>query len=143
MVKLTLPFIEPAQARWLYPIGSIYRTGAVVAFGSDWSVSSANPLEEMEVAITRMGPHGETKEPFIPEERIDLKDALAAFTINAAYVNFQDDTTGSIETGKLADLVVLDRNLFTIPPSQISTAKVLLTLFGGKPVYGDPDRVGN
>ena len=137
MVKLTLPFIEPSQARWLYPIGSIYRTGAVVAFGSDWSVSSANPLEELEVAITRMGPHGETKEPFIPEERIDLPVAIAGFTINAAYVNFQDDKTGSIEKGKLADLIVLDHNLFKIKPEAISEAKVLLTLLGGTPVYGD------
>jgi len=137
MVKLTLPFIEPSQARWLYPIGSIYRTGAVVAFGSDWSVSSANPLEELEVAITRMGPHGETKEPFIPEERIDLPVAIAGFTINAAYVNFQDEKTGSIEKGKLADLIVLDHNLFKIKPEAISEAKVLLTLLGGTPVYGD------
>ena len=137
MVKLTLPFLEPERARWLYPIGSLYRSGAIVAFGSDWSVSSANPLEELEVAVTRMGSNGETKEPFIPEERIDLPEALAAFTINAAYVNFQDDKTGSIEPGKLADLIVLDRNLFTIKPEAISDAKVVLTLLGGSPVHGD------
>jgi hypothetical protein len=134
---LTLPFLEPDRARWLYPIGSLLRSGAVVAFGSDWSVSSANPLEEIEVAVTRMGWSGQTKEPFIPEERIELRDALAAFTINAAYVNFQDDRTGSIETGKLADLIVLDRDLFNLKPDQISEAKVLLTLLGGKPVHGD------
>ena len=108
-----------------------------MAFGSDWSVSSANPLEELEVAVTRMGPNGETSEPYLPEERIDLKDALAAFTLNAAYVNFQEDRTGSIEPGKLADLIVLDRNLFTIPPAQISETRVLLTLFGGRPIWGD------
>ena len=137
MVKLTLPFLEPGRARWIYPIGSLYRSGAVIAFGSDWSVSSPNPLEELEVAVTRMGPQGETKDPFIPEERIDLPEALAAFTINAAYVNFQDDKTGSIETGKLADLVVLDHNLFTIKPEAISDTKVLLTLLGGQAVHGD------
>jgi len=137
IVKLTLPFLEDAQVRWIYPIGSLYRSGAVVAFGSDWSVSSANPLEEIEVAVTRMGAAGETKEPFIPEERIDLPEALAAFTINAAYVNFQEDKTGSIEAGKLADLIVLDRNLFTIKPEAISDAKVVLTLLGGRPVHGD------
>jgi hypothetical protein len=137
MKDLTLPFLEPERARWLYPIGSVLRTGAVVAFGSDWSVSSPNPLEEMEVAVTRMGPAGETTTPFIPEERIDLKDAIAAFTINAAYVNFLDDRTGSIEPGKLADLIVVDRNLFTIRPEEISEAKVVLTLLGGKPVFGD------
>jgi len=137
IVKLTLPFLEPERARWIYPIGSLYRSGAVIAFGSDWSVSSPNPLEELEVAVTRMGPQGETKEPFIPEERIDLPEALAAFTINAAYVNFQDDKTGSIETGKHADLVVLDHNLFTIKPEAISDTKVLLTLLDGQPVHGN------
>jgi len=137
IVKLTLPFLEPERARWIYPIGSLYRSGAVIAFGSDWSVSSPNPLEELEVAVTRMGPQGETKEPFIPEERIDLPEALAAFTINAAYVNFQDDKTGSIEIGKRADLVVLDHNLFTIKPEAISDTKVLLTLLDGQPVHGD------
>ncbi len=143
MVKLTLPMLEPERARWLYPIGSLHRSGAVVAFGSDWSVSSPNPLEEMEVAVTRMGPTGETKEPFIPEERIDLPEALAAFTIGAAYVNFQDDKTGSIEKGKLADLIVLDHNLFTIKPEEISEAKVVLTLLGGRPVHGDFAQFGD
>ncbi len=142
ITDLTVPFLEPERARWLYPIGSLLRSGAVLAFGSDWSVSSANPLEELEVAVTRMGSDGETKEPFIPEERIDLKDALAAFTIGSAYVNFQDDTTGSIETGKLADLIVLDRNLFSVPPGQISETKVLLTLLGGRVVHGDPASLG-
>ncbi len=141
MVKLTLPILEPERSRWLYPIGSLVRSGAVVAFGSDWSVSSANPLEELEVAVTRMGSKGETREPFLPEERIDLRDALAAFTIGSAYVNFLDDRTGSIEVGKLADLIVLDRNLFAIKPEEISEARVLLTLFGGKPVYGDPAKL--
>lgn len=137
MKDLTLPFLEPERRRWIYPIHSLLASGAVVAFGSDWSVSSANPLEEMEVAVTRMGADGETKTPFLPEERIGLRDALAAFTIGAAYVNFLEDKTGSIEEGKLADLIVLDRNLFSIPPSQISETRVLLTLLEGKPVHGD------
>jgi hypothetical protein len=137
VTELTLPFFEPERARWMYPIKSLLDSGAVVAFGSDWSVSSANPLEEIEVAVTRMGWDGQSTEPWIPEERISLRDALAAFTINAAYLNFHDDTTGSIEAGKLADLIVLDRNLFGIPPAQISEAKVVLTLLGGQPVHGD------
>jgi predicted amidohydrolase YtcJ len=137
ITELTLPFLDAERQRWIYPIGSLLRSGAVVAFGSDWSVSSANPLEELEVAVTRMGPNGETKTPYLPDERIDLRDALAAFTLNAAYVNFQEERTGSIEAGKLADLIVLDRNLFAIPPAQISDTKVLLTLFGGKPIFGD------
>jgi predicted amidohydrolase YtcJ len=84
-----------------------------------------------------MDPEGSGGEPFIPEERINLRDAIAAFTINAAYVNFQEDSTGSIEPGKLADLIVVDRNLFEIDPTELSDAKVLLTLLGGQPVHGD------
>jgi len=135
--ELTLPLLPPETHRWIYPIGSVLRSGAVVAFGSDWSVSSANPLEEMEVAVRRADWTKPDAAPFLPDERIDLRDAIAAFTINAAYVNFHDDRTGSIEPGKLADLVVLDRNLFAVDPNQISDAKVLLTLLGGTPVYGD------
>ncbi len=143
MTKLTLPFLDEGRGRWIYPIHSLLASGAVLAFGSDWSVSSANPLEEIEVAVTRKGPQGETQEPFIPEERIDLREALAAFTIGSAYVNFQDDRTGSIEVGKLADLIVLDRNLFTIKPEEISEARVLLTLLGGKTVHGDLSALGS
>ena len=72
-----------------------------------------------------------------PSEAIGLPEAIAAFTINAAYTNRIDDRTGSIEVGKLADLIVLDRNLFEIPAAEISEAKPLVTLLEGKPVHGD------
>jgi predicted amidohydrolase YtcJ len=137
ITQFNLPSLGPERARWIYPIRSVLRSGAVVAFGSDWDVSSPNPFVEMEVAITRLGPDGEGGKPFVPEESIDLHDALAAFTINGAYVNFLEDRTGSIEVGKLADLVVIDRNLFAIPVEEISETRVLLTLLGGEPVYGD------
>jgi predicted amidohydrolase YtcJ len=137
VTELTLPFISKFTASYMYPIGTMEKSGAVVAFGSDWSVSSANPLEEMETAITRMGALGDTKVPFMPEERIALPEALAAFTINAAYTNRDEKNTGSLEVGKRANLAVLDRNLFEIPPTEISDAKVLVTLFEGKPVHGD------
>ena len=136
---LTIPFLGEERSKLMYPIGSLLESGATVAFGSDWSVSTANPLEEIEVAVTRMGPDGEGGAPFLPDERIALKDALAAFTLNAAQVNFLEEETGSIETGKLADLIVLDRNLFSIDPSEISETKVLLTLLGGEPVHGNLD----
>jgi predicted amidohydrolase YtcJ len=137
ITDLTEPVLGKERSQWIYPIGSLYRSGAVVAFGSDWSVSSANPLEEIEVAITRMGPAGETKTPLLPDERIALPEAIAAFTINAAYVNRHEKETGSIEVGKLADLAILDRNLFDIPATEISDTKVLVTLFEGKAVHGD------
>jgi predicted amidohydrolase YtcJ len=138
ITDLTIPFLGPERSRWMYPIRSLQRSGAVLAFGSDWSVSSANPLEEMEVAVTRMGAQGETSTPYLPDERIDLGSAIAAFTIGSAYANSLEHRTGSIEVGKWADLIVLDRNLFAIDPSEISEARVLLTLLEGEPIYGDP-----
>ena len=137
ITELTIPFLGPERSAHMYPIGSVQKSGATVAFGSDWSVSSPNPFEEMETAVTRLGALGETTEPFLPEEAITLPEAIAAFTINAAYTNRLDKDTGSIEAGKRADLVVLDRNLFEIPPSEMSDVKALVTLFEGKPVHGD------
>jgi predicted amidohydrolase YtcJ len=137
ITELTIPFLGPERSAHLYPIGSVQKSGATVAFGSDWSVSSPNPFEQMETAVTRLGALGETTVPLLPEEAITLPEAVAAFTINAAYTNRLDKDTGSIEVGKRADLVVLDRNLFEIPASEISDTKVLLTLFEGKPVHGD------
>jgi hypothetical protein len=135
--ELTMPYLGPERSSWQYPIRSMQNAGGMIAFGSDWAVSTANPFEQMETAVTRMGSLGETDEPFYPEERIDLPSAIAAFTINAAYVNNIDEITGSIEVGKLADLVILDRNLFELDQADISDTQVLLTLMEGEPVYGD------
>ena len=137
VTELTIPFIGEERARWMYPIKTVQDTGATIAFGSDWSVSTANPFPQMETAITRKSAVSDDYPVFIPEERIDLESAIVGFTINAAFVNKQEDMTGSIEVGKLADLIVIDRNLFEIEPEDISEAKVLLTLFGGEAVYGD------
>jgi hypothetical protein len=100
-------------------------------------VTSGNPLLGIETAITRKDPLTNTSAPFLTHQRIGLADAIEAYTYNAAYVNFLEDDTGSIEVGKLADLIVIDENLFHLEPHEISDAKVLLTLLGGKPVYGD------
>jgi predicted amidohydrolase YtcJ len=136
ITDLTIPFIGEERANWLYTIRSVINSGGMIAFGSDWSVSTANPFPQIETAVTRTDADG-ADETFMPQETIDLATALAAFTINSAYVNGIDEISGSIEVGKLADLIVLDRNLFEIPVKQISETKVLLTLFGGRPVHGD------
>jgi predicted amidohydrolase YtcJ len=137
ITDLTIPFIGEERARWLYPIKSVQDTGAVIAFGSDWSVSTANPWHQIETAVTRKDAINDDKESFIPEERIDLDMAITAFTINAAFVNRKEDTTGSIEVGKFADMVVIDQQLFDIEPEAISDTNALLTLFEGRPVSGD------
>ncbi len=131
---LTLPFIGD-RAAYHYPFGSLVRTGAPLAFGSDWTVSTANPLAIVEVAVTRV-PHPERdREPMLPDERLDLGTALAAQTHGSAYVNFLEDETGTIEEGKLADLVVLDRDIFDPGAGPVGDARVLLTLSEGEPVH--------
>jgi hypothetical protein len=112
-----------------------------LAFGSDWYVTSANPLLAIEVAVTRLEPDGNTTEPLLTGEAIDLATAIRAATLGSAYGNFLNEDTGSIEVGKLADLIVIDTNLFDIPASDISEASVLLTLFGGEVVFGSLDDV--
>jgi len=136
IIDLTLPFIDAELARWIYPIGSLARDGAMVVSGSDWAVSSANPFLQIETAVTRLDPLLENGDVFIPEERVSLAEAMAMLTINAAWVNHSEQEAGSIEVGKLADLAVLDRNLFDIDAKDISDTQVLLTLFGGKAVHG-------
>jgi len=136
VTDLTIPFIGEERADWMYTIRSVVNAGGMIAFGSDWFVSTASPFPQIETAITRTDAEGDDA-PFMPHETIDLATALAAFTLNSAYVNGIDDVSGSISVGKLADLIVLDRNLFAIPAKEISETKVLLTLFGGKAVHGD------
>ncbi len=136
VTELTIPFIGEERGGRMYPIGSVLESGAVVAFGSDWSVSTANPYHQIEVALTRLGPLGETEQPLGPDEAITLADAIAAFTIAGAWVNGQEADAGSIEVGKYADLVVLDRNLFTIPVADISDTRAVVTLLEGEVVYG-------
>jgi predicted amidohydrolase YtcJ len=137
ITKLTIPPLGPERSRWLYPIHSLAKSGAIIACGSDWSVSSMNPLDAIQVAMTRRGLDEGPGPAWIPEETVDLAEMLAGYTTGGAYLNFEETETGSIEAGKSADLIVLDRNLFEIAPSDIHNAKVLLTLLEGKEVYRD------
>lgn len=137
ITELTEPALGPARSRWLYPIASVLKTGAIMACGSDWSVSSMNPIDAMQVAVTRRGLEDSTGAAWIPQELVELPAMLAGYTINGASVNFEETDTGSIEVGKAADLIVLDRNLFEIPAHTIHRAKVLLAMLEGKEVYRD------
>ena len=144
MEHLTKPYLGPERSAWQYPFGSLVRAGATVAMGSDWSVSSPNPVWGIHVAVNRTSPpeypYGHmSDEPFLPGERLDVRTALDGYTINSAYVNHLDATTGSIEVDKEADLVVLDRDLLSLPAEEISSATVQLTLVGGERVYAAGD----
>jgi predicted amidohydrolase YtcJ len=107
----------------------------VVTGGSDWSVSSLNPLDAIETGITHRDPGDTAGPPWNPAERVDLPTMIALYTINAAWALHQERETGSIEPGKQADLIVLDRNLFEVPAGQIHEVKVVRTLLGGKTVF--------
>jgi predicted amidohydrolase YtcJ len=136
VTKLAEPSLGRSRSRWMYPIGSAVKAGVVVSGGSDWSVSSLSPLDGIQVAITRRLPSDRAATtPWLPEEVVDLSTAIAMYTINAAYENFQERETGSIEAGKLADLVILEKNLFEIAPHDIHRVRVMRTILEGKTVF--------
>ncbi|MFJ9680599.1 amidohydrolase [Streptomyces sp. NPDC101194] len=134
MDELTIPFLGPERASWQYPFGSLLRAGATLAAGSDWPVSSPDPIAGIHVAVNRMEPEATDRRVFLPEQRLDLPTAVAAYTAGSAHVNGNDDT-GTLLPGHLADLVVLDRDIFTLPPEEIAEAQVLHTYVGGTPVH--------
>ncbi len=142
--RLTLPFVGLERANWQYRIGSLLRHGTRLAFGSDWPVSSADPLQELHVAVNRMlsprlGEPGsaETTSPLLPAEAIGVDTAVDAFTRGVAYVNHEEDVAGTLEPGKLADIAVLDQDLYAIAPTAIGDTSVALTIAGGSVVHGD------
>ncbi|MFF2161240.1 amidohydrolase [Streptomyces sp. NPDC058175] len=136
MDDLTIPFLGPERSAWQYPFGDLHRSGATLAAGSDWPVSSPDPIEAIHVAVNRVLPDAAPGTPvFLPEQRIGLDAALTAYTAGSAYVNHLDDVTGSITAGRLADLVVLDRDPFAAPTEEIGATRVLETFVGGERVY--------
>ncbi|MFF8714743.1 amidohydrolase [Streptomyces sp. NPDC015184] len=134
MDELTIPYLGPERAAWQYPFGSLLRAGATLAAGSDWSVSSPDPLAGIHVAVNRMQPGATDGRVFLPEQRLDLATAVASYTAGSAHVNGMDDA-GTLRPGHLADLVVLDRDVFTEPAEEIHAARVLQTYVGGSRVY--------
>jgi predicted amidohydrolase YtcJ len=144
MDDLTIPFLGEPRWTWQYPFGSLVRHGATLVMGSDWSVSSPNPMEEMHVAVNRRMPRSypfrvDNHDVFLPDERIDLPTAMAAFTMGSAYANHREHDTGSIEVGKRADLAVFDRNVFAQPVDEIAETRCLATYVDGQRVYAAAD----
>jgi predicted amidohydrolase YtcJ len=137
MDELTIPFLGERRSGWQYPFGSLVAAGAPLCAGSDWPVSSPNPLWGMHVAVNRQLPREDRDNdapPFLPEQRLSVEDALAAYTEGSAWVNHRDDA-GRIEVGRLADLVLLDRDVLAVAPAEVSSTTVLGTWVGGQAVH--------
>ena len=130
------PYLGPERYRYLYPAGSLHKAGATIIGGSNWDISSYNPFRAFQTAVTRAG--GKGQRPLNIDERIPLETAIDAYTINAAFAMKQDRTTGSLEAGKRADLVVLDRDILTINPETIEDTKVLAIYLDGRLVHSAP-----
>lgn len=127
--------IGQRRSQLIYPANSVLKGGGMLAYGADWPVGSANPLQGLQVAVTRTNFDDPASGPLLPGEAITLPQAVRAYTINVAYANRMERETGSIKVGKSADLVVLDQNIFAIAPDQIAKTKVLMTLYKGRVVY--------
>jgi hypothetical protein len=121
----------------MFPIGSIAAAGGRLTAGSDWPQLTLSPLDGIQYAMTRQPLDG-SKPPLLPNERISLAQAIAAYTRDAAWVVHEDKLDGTLEVGKAADIVVLDQNLFKVDVLSIHKTHVLLTLLDGEPVYRAP-----
>ena len=131
--QATVKYLGPERSRYLYPARSLRDAGAKIAGGSDWSVSSFDAFTAMEHAITRSERRG--RPSLLPEQSLVLQDMLDAYTINAAFALKQEATTGSIETGKRGDFIVLDRDIFSIDPFDLHDTQVTATYLDGRQVY--------
>lgn len=127
--------IGKERCKTTYAFKSLLDANAKVTFGSDWPVAPPTPLEGIYAAVTRRTLDDKNPEGWVPEQKISVNQALKAYTIDAAYASFDEKNRGSLEKGKLADLVVLDQNIFTIAPEKIRQVKVVNTIVGGKMVF--------
>jgi len=147
MNELTVPFLGPERTAQQYPFGDLLRAGATFAMGSDWSVTTADPLQQIEVAVTRVDPEHRENAPFLPEQALPLQVALAAFTAGSAAVNHDADG-GWLRVGARADLAILDRNLFEQGSGhgrghgicRVADARVDLTIASGRIVHQSTER---
>ena len=127
--------IGPERCRTTYAFRSLLDSGARLAFGSDWTVAPLNPMLGIAAAVTRRTLDGKHPGGWIPEEKITVAEAVRAYTVGSAYAEFQDQAKGTLIPGKLADLVLLDRDIFSVPAEQIDHTKIVLTIVDGRVVY--------
>ncbi|MHB8118349.1 MAG: amidohydrolase [Methanothrix sp.] len=140
--KNNLAYLGPERAEHMTPMKSFIDSGAIVTIGTDFpgcgDYLTMNPLDEIKAGMTRLplSPESNVTKPYWPEEKVDLKTMIKCATINGAYASFMENETGSLEAGKLADLIVIDRDLFKVPTEDINKAEVLVTVLEGREVFG-------
>ena len=127
--------IGSSRLRFSYPYKSLLDQKVQLIFGSDWTVAPLDPISGIFSAVTRSTLDGKNTQGWGPEEKISVSEALRAYTLNAAFSEFSENTKGSIKKGKLADMVVLDKNLFETDPIEIGNTQILMTLFQGRIVH--------
>jgi len=127
---------DRASRAWAWK--SISNAGGRLAFGSDWPVVTLNPWEGIQTAVTRQTTEGKPVAGFVPEQRLSVAETVRGYTLGAAYAGRREKTEGSIEPGKLADLIIVSQNVFDIDPRRIAETKVLTTIVGGRVVYQAP-----
>ncbi len=133
---MAVPVVGAERSKWIYAFRSLIDAGAQMALSSDWGVSTLNPFQIMETAITRQPPAKEGATPaFLPEQRLTRAEAVAGYTTHAAAAAWRSADTGSLGLGKFADLIILDRDIFSCDVYDIADTQVLLTLLAGKAVY--------
>jgi hypothetical protein len=127
--------IGPERSKTTYAFRSLLDAGATVAFGSDWFVAPPTPLEGIYAAVTRRTLDDRNPGGWVPEQRIGVEDALRAYTAAGAYASYEEGEKGTLESGRLADLVLIDRDLTRVPPETIRDARVMLTVVGGQVIF--------
>jgi predicted amidohydrolase YtcJ len=127
--------IGPERAKTTYAFRTLLDGGVRVAFGSDWDVAPLSPIQGIYAAVTRRTLDGKRPEGWVPEQKITVEEALAGYSSEAAYAAFEEHEKGRLAPGYLADVAVIDRNLFEIPAEEIAQARVVLTVVGGRVVH--------
>ena len=135
ILKIWSGNVGPERAQRGFAWHSVAGAGGVLAFGSDWPIVTLNPWTGVQNAVTRQTSQGDPPGGWLPRERISLDDAIKGYTLGAAFAGHREKTEGSLEPGKMADLIVLAQDLFKIEPTEIAKTEVLLTMVGGKVVY--------